>query len=95
MIHAVGPVWRGGGEGEAEALASCYSHALELAAEHECRTIALPAISTGVYAYPLEEAAEIAIAAVQAGLDRHDAIDEARFWLFGDSAYNAFANGLS
>ena len=91
VIHAVGPVWRGGGEGEAEALASCYSQALDLAAEHECRTIALPAISTGVYAYPLDEAAEVAIASVRAGLDRHASIDEARFWLFGESAYDAFA----
>ena len=64
VIHAVGPVWRGGSEGEAEALASCYSQALELAAEHQCQTIALPAISTGVYSYPLDEAAEVAIASV-------------------------------
>jgi len=95
VIHAVGPVWHGGGKGEAEALASCYSQALDLAAEHQCRTIALPAISTGVYAYPMDEAAEIAVASVGAVLDRHESIEEARFWLFGDSAYDAFANALA
>ena len=95
VIHAVGPVWRGGGEGEAEALASCYSQALDLAAEHQCRTIALPAISTGVYSYPMDKAAEVAITSVRAGLDRHESIEEARFWLFGDTAYDAFSKALA
>ena len=95
VIHAVGPVWHGGAEGEAEALASCYSQALDLAAEYQCRTIALPAISTGVYSYPMDEAAEVAIASVRAGLDRHATIDEARFWLFGDTAYDAFLQALA
>ena len=63
VIHAVGPVWRGGDEGEAEALASCYEQSLTLAAEHECRTVAFPAISTGIYAYPLDEAAEVSVKA--------------------------------
>jgi O-acetyl-ADP-ribose deacetylase (regulator of RNase III) len=94
VIHAVGPVWRGGGEGEAEALASCYSHSLNLAAEHGCETVALPAISTGIYSYPLNEAAGVAIASVRAGLDRHESIAEARFWLFDDTAYAAFAKAL-
>ena len=76
-------------------LASCYSQALDLAAEHQCRTIALPAISTGVYSYPLEKPRRSAIAAVRAGLDQHASIDEARFWLFGDSAYDAFARALA
>ncbi len=57
VIHAVGPVWRGGGEGEAELLASCHRRAIALAAEHDCRAVAFPAISTGVYGYPLELAA--------------------------------------
>src|SRR5688572_24909300 len=59
VIHAVGPVWRGGGDGERELLASCYRRAVELAAEHGCARVAFPAISTGVYAFPLELAAPI------------------------------------
>ena len=64
IIHTVGPVWQGGGKGEAELLASCYRRSLELAAGRECRTVAFPAISTGVYRYPKDEATEIAVATV-------------------------------
>src|SRR4029453_15563429 len=63
VIHAVGPVWHGGGDGEAELLASCHRRALELAAELGCSSVAFPAISTGVYGYPVELAAPVAIAA--------------------------------
>lgn len=68
VIHAVGPVWRGGGHGEASLLASCYERALALAREHNLRTIALPCISTGVYGYPLDAAARVAIAALTTSL---------------------------
>ena len=95
VIHAVGPVWHGGGEGEAEALASCYSRALALAEGNGCRTIAFPAISTGVYGYPMDQAADVAIASVRAGLAHHEAIAEARFWLFGEDAYEAFARAVA
>ena len=61
VIHCVGPVWHGGGRGEPEALASCYRNALRLAREHSLRSIAFPAISTGAYGYPLEEATRIAV----------------------------------
>jgi O-acetyl-ADP-ribose deacetylase (regulator of RNase III) len=61
VVHCVGPVWHGGNQGEPEALASCYRNALRLAKQHGFNSIAFPAISTGVYGYPLEEAAEIAI----------------------------------
>ena len=61
VIHCVGPVWRGGSRGEPEALASCYRNALRLAKQHSLRSIAFPAISTGAYGYPLEEATRIAI----------------------------------
>jgi O-acetyl-ADP-ribose deacetylase (regulator of RNase III) len=61
VFHAVGPVWNGGGHGEAEKLAGCYRRSLELAREHGVKTIAFPAISTGIYRYPRREAAEIAM----------------------------------
>src|SRR5689334_25400008 len=61
VIHAVGPVWRGGGEEEAALLGACYRRSIELAAERGCRRVALPAISTGVYGYPLTGAAEVAM----------------------------------
>lgn len=61
VIHTAGPVWRGGGRGEAEKLASCYRNSLALAAEKGCRSMAFPCISTGVYGYPSEEAAAIAV----------------------------------
>lgn len=63
VVHTVGPVWRGGRHGEAQALAACYRNSLRLAADHGARTIAFPSISCGVYGYPLAEAAAIAVAA--------------------------------
>ena len=61
VIHTVGPVWQGGGKGEAELLASCYRRSLEIARNHDCRTVAFPAISTGIYRFPKEEATGIAV----------------------------------
>ena len=94
IIHAVGPVWRGGAAGEPELLASCYRRAVELAAAHGCRRIAFPAIATGVYSYPLARAAKVAVEATGAALQDHPDIEEARFWLFDQRAYNAFAAAL-
>ena len=94
VIHAVGPVWRGGGEGEPELLASAYRRAIELAAEHGDRRVALPAISAGIYGYPLEQAAEVALGAARAALEQHPEVEEARFWLFSQSVHDAFAAEL-
>lgn len=69
VIHTVGPVWRGGGQGEPELLAACYRNAIRLAREHEVRTVAFPAISTGVYGYPKDLAAAVAVRACAAAED--------------------------
>jgi O-acetyl-ADP-ribose deacetylase (regulator of RNase III) len=91
VIHTVGPVWHGGEQGEPELLASCHRRALELAAELGCRSVAFPAISTGIYGYPLERAAGVALEATSAALDTHPELEEARFWLFDQRAYEAFS----
>jgi O-acetyl-ADP-ribose deacetylase (regulator of RNase III) len=94
VIHAVGPVWQGGGGGEAQLLASCYRRAVELAAEHGCARVAFPAISTGVYGYPLDEAAEVALTATRDALATHPTVLEARFWLLPQAAFDAFSRAL-
>lgn len=71
VIHAVGPIWRGGQAGEAELLAGAYRRSLELALAHGCRSVAFPSISTGVYGYPLALAAHVALTTIQAVLDHH------------------------
>jgi len=94
VIHAVGPIWRGGDSGEPELLASCYRRAIELAARQGCERVAFPAISAGAYGYPLAEAARIAIEATRSALDEHPEVKQARFWLFGRETYDAFAKAL-
>jgi len=79
VIHTVGPVWRGGEHGEPELLASCYRRAIEVAAQHGIRTLAFPAISTGIYGYPFESAARIAVASVRAAAQAFPAIEEVTF----------------
>jgi O-acetyl-ADP-ribose deacetylase len=95
VIHAVGPVWHGGGDGEDDLLASAYRRSIELAAEHGDKRVALPAISTGVYHFPLDRAAKISIEAVQQAMAEHPEVEEARFWLFSQPAYDAFESALS
>ena len=92
VIHAVGPVWRGGEEGEADLLASCHRRSLEIAAELGCRSVAFPAISTGVYGYPVDLAAPVAVAAVREGL--RPPVELVRFVLFDDAALAAYASAL-
>jgi O-acetyl-ADP-ribose deacetylase (regulator of RNase III) len=83
VIHTVGPVWNGGRSGEPELLADCYRHSLELAAEARARTIAFPCISTGIYGYPPELAAEVAVATVNAWVAGHPgALDRVVFCCF-------------
>jgi O-acetyl-ADP-ribose deacetylase len=94
VIHAVGPVWRGGGAGEAALLAGCYAAALDLAAERGLASIAFPAISTGIYGYPLAPAAAIAAAAVEAGLARHPGIGRVLFACFGAEVAAAYRAAL-
>jgi O-acetyl-ADP-ribose deacetylase (regulator of RNase III) len=96
VIHAVGPVWSGGGRDEPELLASAYRTSLELAAAEGCRTVALPAISTGVYGYPIEEAAEVAIRTVRTWVADHpEALDEVTFVLFSGAALEVFERALA
>jgi len=94
IIHAVGPVWRGGEGDEPTMLESCYRAAIDLAAAHRCERVALPAISTGVYGYPLEQAAAIALDSTRAALSVDPGVREARFWLFDDLAYEVFSERL-
>lgn len=82
VIHAVGPVWRGGGEGEGDLLASAYRSALVLAAEHGLTSIAFPAISTGIYGYPLEQATSIAVSAVRGAAEAGSSLRQAVFACF-------------
>lgn len=95
VIHTVGPVWKGGTAGEPELLASCYRESLGLALEHRIKTIAFPSISTGVYGYPVAQAATTALSAVKQFLVEHDGLAEVRFVLFDDATYGAYENALA
>lgn len=94
VIHAVGPVWDGGSRGEAELLAGAYRRSLELAGEHDCRSIAMPALSTGAYRFPLAQASRIGLATTIEFLRAESTVDRVRFALFGDDAFAAFASAL-
>jgi len=98
VIHTVGPVWQGGGAGEDEALANCYRNSLALAVQNGVKTIAFPAISTGVYGFPLKRATNIAVREVKAVLEREPSIERVTFVTFGSeatAAYRAELGGLS
>jgi len=93
VFHAVGPRWQDGRHGEAEMLASCYAKAMELAREHAVKSIAFPAISCGIYRYPVQEAAEIAVRAVREALPG-SGVDEVIFALIDPAAMAAFEAAL-
>ncbi len=90
VIHTVGPVWHGGGRGEPQLLADCYRNSLALALELGCRTVAFPAISTGVYRYPPEQAAEIAVRTVEQFQKEHPEGPEVIFVCFNETARSAY-----
>jgi O-acetyl-ADP-ribose deacetylase (regulator of RNase III) len=90
IIHTVGPVWRGGAQGEADLLRSCYLSCLQLAEERGIGTIAFPAISCGIYGYPLEQAAKIAIGETVAFLKTGSRMEKIIFACFDDSAYRTY-----
>lgn len=95
VIHAVGPVWRGGDRGEPELLASCYRNAMRIAAEHGCRSIAFPSISTGIYGYPVSLAATKAVATVASFLSSEPASPSlVRFVLFDALTFATYAGAL-
>ena len=94
IIHAVGPVWRGGRNGEPELLASCYERAIELAGARGCARVAFPAISTGAFGFPLRDAARVALTTTRKALSAYPAVTEARFWLFDQHAYDVFSEQL-
>jgi len=94
VIHTVGPVWQGGVANEEELLASCHRRALEVAAELGCRTVAFPAISTGVYRFPVDRAADIAMTTTRDALTTYPEMDEVRFVLFSDEHLRAFEHSF-
>jgi O-acetyl-ADP-ribose deacetylase (regulator of RNase III) len=95
VIHTVGPVWRGGDAGEPELLASCYRRSIELAAANGLKTLAFPGISTGIYGYPIELAAPLAVATVRAATHDHHGILEVIFCCFSSSDLAVYENILS
>jgi O-acetyl-ADP-ribose deacetylase (regulator of RNase III) len=95
VIHTVGPVWRGGGQGEDALLASCYRESLGLASSVGARTVAFPAISTGAYGFPMERAARIAVAEITAYLGDHPEIERVAIAVRGDDAWRVHRDALA
>lgn len=94
VVHTVGPVWRGGESGEAALLASAYRKSLELASRAGAKTVAFPAVSTGVYGYPKDEAAKIAVETVAKYLKEYDSFDAVIFACFSDDSAQAHKKAL-
>ncbi|MBB6018434.1 macro domain-containing protein [Deinococcus radiopugnans] len=94
VIHAVGPIWRGGHSGEADLLAGAYRRSLELAVEHDCPCVAFPSISTGVYGYPTEQAAPVALTTIQDFLSVHPEL-EVRMVLYDAGSLQVYQRALA
>lgn len=96
VIHTVGPVWRGGEHNEAALLSNCYNNSLQLALNHEIHSIAFPSISTGVYSYPVDQAADVAVQAVSSFVVKHpDAMDDILWVLFDERTKAAYDQALA
>lgn len=95
VLHMVGPVWHGGGRGEPELLASCYRTALGLARDAGLRSVAFPSVSTGVYGYPVDRAAVVALAAIRDFLEHNDLPDLVRMVLFDERTLRAYEKALA
>ena len=95
VIHTVGPVWQGGARGEPELLASCYRRSIELAREHGLATLAFPAISTGIFGYPLEAACSVAVAALASALATAPAVERVSLCAFSEPTARALQQALA
>jgi O-acetyl-ADP-ribose deacetylase len=95
VIHTVGPIWGGGDGGEPELLARCYRNSLALATKHQVRNIAFPAISCGIYGYPIPDACQIALRETRAYLDTNDLPESVTFVCFGREIYDAYRAALN
>jgi O-acetyl-ADP-ribose deacetylase len=94
VIHTVGPVWHGGTRNEPELLASCYRSCLKIAVENHLGSLAFPAISCGVFGYPINQAVEIAVREVRAGLEANESLESVYFSCFGEEVYSSYLSLL-
>ena len=95
VLHTPGPVWHGGSRGEAEKLAGCYRSCLELASQYGCKTVDFPSISTGVYGYPVDRAAKVALGAIAGYLGAHPEIERVRMVCFDSQTKAAYDAALA
>ena len=94
VLHTVGPVWNGGDNNEPELLASCYRSCFALAREHSLRTLAFPAISCGIYRFPIDQAVEIAVRETQAELSKNESIEKVIFACFDGAVYDSYLRAI-